>query len=149
MKNRCFTHGLYESEINYKFVKAINYVFQNKKSIIDTDNEKLKTLEDDKELLKKRDKLINDINAIVSVDSISNKDESLISKQMELSDIEYKISVNKIKRTQIKEFINSLLKLKKQIKDFDATLLNTLIDKMFILKNGMVVRFKDGFELNV
>ena len=148
-KNKCFTHGMSEDEIIFKFVKAINYVIIHKEEILKNDKLKISKLQDNNELLLKKEKLIDDINKIALCDNVPNANEIINIKQAELSDIEHKINKEKIERLHIEEFIKELEKYKKIIKGFNLKLLNKMIDKMYIMKFDMTVRFMDGFELNV
>ena len=148
-KNRCFSHGMSEDEIIYKFVKAINYLIIHKDEILDNDKLKLYKFNDNKELLLRKDKLVEDINKITFCNNVPNAEVIIKIKQVELSDIEHKINKIKIEKFRIKEFTKELEKCKKTINKFDIKLLNKMIDKMYITNDDMIVRFMDGLELNV
>lgn len=156
-EERCDARIIKETELQKYILEAINLVFGDKTSVIETLSENIKIalsgdtadklLEIDKELSAKQKELVGLTDDGDIADSIGDEILSLRSKRQEYMDKLSECDEIKERMKEMTEFLNNQ---STKLEEYDDGLVRRLIEQIIVKdKERIVVRFKSGIEIEV
>lgn len=165
---KCRTPHVTEDDIKAMFVKAYNELLSEKKEIIANAELMRKTLFDAAELTSERDKLREEMTALVEItqscvaenarvaqdqDEYQKRYSGLVERyeliKSRYDEVEYAIEQKEVRSEKMRMFIKSLEDRNDVITEFDAALWSSMVDFITIGEKESIITFKDGTEITV